>query len=188
MSKQDVHPKKYSELRSIYEYFINSYNALYQLKTENEEGINSIYKQIKTELIEAWKYSPIKIIRDILSIIPYNNRYTKSYLSLAKQISDDYHVQEVNNVDPISNFLFYKEYGIKLNKAYDFKEIKSKNLEIHTEDTIYRAIMNNDIKRFIVFTESEEFDSDQRLKIILIKNIHYLNYVVTTEQLTVSSY
>ncbi|EAY19538.1 ankyrin repeat protein, putative [Trichomonas vaginalis G3] len=97
-------------------------------------------------------------------MIPYNNRYTKSYLFLAKLISDDYHITEVNRVELISTFLFYKEYGIKLDKSADFEEDYSENLEIHTGDTIYRAIMHNDLERFIYFTERDEFDKDQILK------------------------
>ncbi|EAY14724.1 hypothetical protein TVAG_038300 [Trichomonas vaginalis G3] len=106
MSEQDVHPNKYSELRSIYKYYIDSYIALYQLKTEKGEDLNSIYKIIKTELIDTNKYSPKSMIKDILNIIPYNNRYTKSYLSLAKLISDEYRVKEANNVEVLSRFLF----------------------------------------------------------------------------------
>ena len=113
MSDQDVHPNEYSELRNIHKYYIDIYNALYQLKTETEDEFNSIFKMIKTELIDSNKYSPKNIIEDILNIILYNNRYTKSYLSLAKLFSDEYHVEEVNKIIKISNFLFYKEYGIK---------------------------------------------------------------------------
>ena len=104
MSYQDTHLKEYSELRSIYKYYIDSYNTLYQLKTENEEELNSIYKMIKTELIDSKSCLPNIIIQEILNIIPYNNRYSKSYLSLAKRIFDDYHVKEVNNVTNISRF------------------------------------------------------------------------------------
>ena len=164
MSGQDNYPNKYSELRSICKYYIDSYNALYQLKTENEEKLKSIYKNIKTELIESRKYPPQIIIKDILNIIPNNNRYTKSYLFLAKLISDDYHVRTAKNVKLISNFLFYKEYGIRLNTFDDFRNLKSQNLNIHTEDTIYRAIMYNDKERFISFIETEGFDKNQTLK------------------------
>ncbi|EAY19506.1 hypothetical protein TVAG_136370 [Trichomonas vaginalis G3] len=122
MSEKDIHPNNFSELRSICKHYIDSYNALYQLKTEREEELKDIYKQIKTELIDSKKYSSKKIIEDILFIIPFNNRYTKSYLSLVKLISDDYHVEEVNHVECISNFLFYKEYGIKLDKSDDFEK------------------------------------------------------------------
>ncbi|EAY21160.1 hypothetical protein TVAG_283300 [Trichomonas vaginalis G3] len=163
MSDQDIHPNKYIELRSIYKNYIDSYIALYQLKTEKEEELNSIYKMIKTELIDSKKNLPQNIIKDILHIIPYNNRYTKSYLSLAKLISDEYHVKEVSNVISISKILFYKEYGIKLDKSDDFEKNRLINLDIHTENTICRAIVYNDKERFILIMESEGFDKDQRL-------------------------
>ena len=108
MSDQNIHPNKFSELRNIYKYYIDSYNALYQLKTENEEELNSIYKMIKTELIDSNKSLPVKIIKDILFIIPYNNRYTKSYTKLSKNIFDDYNVSEVKNINSISNTFFIK--------------------------------------------------------------------------------
>ncbi|EAX95192.1 hypothetical protein TVAG_032590 [Trichomonas vaginalis G3] len=174
MSDPDIHPNIYSELRNICKHHIDSYIALYQLKMEKEEDLNSIYRLIKTELIDSNKYPPQIIMRDILNIIPYNNRYAKSYLSLAKLISDDYHVTEVRNVEqPISNFLFYKEYGIKLDKSYDFEKFNLENLDIHIEDTIYRAIMYNDLERFITFTEREYFDKDQILKCDLYPYSYY---------------
>ncbi|EAX99429.1 hypothetical protein TVAG_408390 [Trichomonas vaginalis G3] len=173
MSDQDAHPNKYSELRSNYKYYIDICNKLYQLKTGKEEELNKIYKMIKTELIDSNKYPPQDMIRAILNLIVYNNHYAKSYLYLAKLISDEYHVKEVNNVILISNFLFYKEYGIKLDKSDDFEKIKSDFLDIHTENTIYRAIMNNDLERFITFTEREYFDKDQILKCDLYPYSYY---------------
>ncbi|EAX95854.1 ankyrin repeat protein, putative [Trichomonas vaginalis G3] len=163
MSDQDVHPNKYSELLSICKYDIDTYITLYQLKTENEEELNKIYKMIKKELIDSKKYRPQDIIKDILDIIYYNNRYTKSYLYLAKLISDDYHVNEIEDFKSILNFLFYKEYGIKLDKFDDFEKCKFENLDIHTDDTIYRAIMYNDLERFIYFIENEGFHQNQIL-------------------------
>ncbi|EAY09682.1 hypothetical protein TVAG_098180 [Trichomonas vaginalis G3] len=164
MSDQDSNPNKYSKLRSIYKYYIDSYDALYQLKTEKEEDLNSIYKMIKTNLIDSKKRLPQIIIKDILGIVPYNNRYTKSYLSLAKLVSDDYQVKDVSNVELVSNFLFYKEYSIKLDKSANFNKFKSENLDILKENTIYRAIMNNDLEVFIAFTEREGFAENQTLK------------------------
>ena len=64
----------------------------------------------------------------------------------------------------ISILLFYKEYGIKLDKYKDFEEDNSENLDIHTENTIFRAIMNNDLETFISFTEREGFNKDQKLE------------------------
>ncbi|EAY06105.1 hypothetical protein TVAG_349580 [Trichomonas vaginalis G3] len=164
MSDQDIHPSKYSILRDTYKYYIDSYNALYQLKTEKEEELNSIYKMIKTELIDSKKDLPQNVIRNILKIIKYKNRYTKSYLTLAKHIYDDYHVTEVSKFPLTPNFLFYKEYGIKLYKSADFRYIYVKKFEIHSENTIYRAIMYNDIETFIAFTERDGFDKDQKFR------------------------
>ena len=128
MSDQDIHTDKFSELRSIYKYHIDSYNALYQLKMENEEELNSIYKMIKTELIDSKKNLPTNVIRDIFRIIPYRNRYTNLYLSLAKLIYDEYHIKNVNEIISISNFLFYSEYGIALDNSDDFHTIHTEHL------------------------------------------------------------
>ncbi|EAY19719.1 ankyrin repeat protein, putative [Trichomonas vaginalis G3] len=157
MSDQDIITNKYSELRSIYKYYIDSYIALYQLKTENEEELYSIYKMIKTDMIDSMKHSPYSIIRSILKVIPYNNRYEKSYLYLAKLITDDYHVEEVNSLE------FYIEYGIEFYNDGYFREISSENLDILSENTIYRAIMYDDKEVFISFIEKEEFNEDQKL-------------------------
>ncbi|EAY16012.1 hypothetical protein TVAG_262620 [Trichomonas vaginalis G3] len=161
MTDHDIQPDKYSELRSICKYYIDSYIALYQLKTEKEEELNSIYQMIKTELIDSKIKFPQNIIRDILNIIPYNNRYAKSYFFLAKLVSDEYHVKKVNNVVLISNFLFYKEYVIKLNISWDFKQINIFNLNRLSENTIHRAIMHNDKESLISFTERDGFNEGQ---------------------------
>ncbi|EAY20335.1 ankyrin repeat protein, putative [Trichomonas vaginalis G3] len=173
MSELDVPPNKYSELRSTYKNYIDLYTALYRLKTENEEELNSIYKLIKAELIDSKKHLPQRITADILNIIPYNNRYTKSYLSLAKLITDEYHVKEVIRVENVSDFLFYKEYGIKLGVFADFENFKTGNLDIHAENTIYRAIMYYDLEAFIAFTEGEGFDGNQKLKSRLYPYSYY---------------
>ncbi|EAY08191.1 hypothetical protein TVAG_307970 [Trichomonas vaginalis G3] len=164
MSEQDIPPKVYNELRNAYKYHIDLYAALYQLKTKNEEELRSIYNMIKINLIDSKKYQPKNIIEDILGMIEYNNNYTKSYLALAKFISDDYHIKEIRNISDVSNYLFYKEYGIKLNKSYNIEDINSENLDIHSKYTIHRTIMNDDKERFVSFIEMDEFDEDQKIQ------------------------
>ena len=55
------------------------------------------------EDIHPYKYSELRKIHNniLCDSIPYNNRYTKSYLSLAKI------VKEVDKIKDISSFLFY---------------------------------------------------------------------------------
>ena len=162
MSDQNILPSKYNELRNIFKYYIDSYIALYWLKAKSEEELNSIYNKIKIEMIDSKKYPPQRVIEDILGIIPYNNRYTKSYLEIAKHISDDYHVIEVNKVEAISNYLFYKEYGIKICNAKFLLKQKLINVNVHSENTIYKAIMDNDLETFILFTETDGFDKTHK--------------------------
>ncbi|EAY03520.1 hypothetical protein TVAG_368910 [Trichomonas vaginalis G3] len=157
MTDQDIHPYNYSELRSKHKGYIDLYIALYQLKTEDEGDLYEIYNKIKAELIDSKICLLQNIIRDVLDIIPYNNRYARSYLFFAKHISDDYQVKEFNNG-------IYKEYGIKLGISGEFEKYKSENLDFLTENSIYRAIMYNDKEAFIFFIESEGFDEDQKLK------------------------
>ncbi|EAY04877.1 hypothetical protein TVAG_287910 [Trichomonas vaginalis G3] len=107
------------------------------------------------------------MVKDILNIIPYNNRYKRSYLFLAKLICDDYQVEKVIGVENISTYLFYKGYGIKLDKSADMGIEKLVRHDIHTENTIYRAIMYNDLERFIQFTERKEFFEDQKFYSLL---------------------
>ncbi|EAY05655.1 ankyrin repeat protein, putative [Trichomonas vaginalis G3] len=164
MSNEYNNPNKYIVLRSINKNHIDSCIALYQLRTENEEELNSIYKMIKTNLIDSKEFLPENIMKDILDIIPYNNRYIKSYLALAKLIFDDYHVKEVSDIGSFSSFLFYKEYGIKLKMSDNFEQLQSEYIEIHAENTIYEAIMYNNLERFISFTERKGFNKDQKLK------------------------
>ena len=52
----------------MFKYHIDTYNALYQLKTEKEEELKSIYNMIKTELIDSRKYRSQDLIRDVLFI------------------------------------------------------------------------------------------------------------------------
>lgn len=78
------------------------------------------------------KELPQNIMKDILNIIPHKNRYAKSYLSLAIHIFDDYDVIKVTNANPISNILFYKKYGIKLNTFTNFEKFISENLNLQS--------------------------------------------------------
>ncbi|EAY11074.1 hypothetical protein TVAG_044980 [Trichomonas vaginalis G3] len=162
---EDIDKDTYSELRSTYQNYIDSYTALYQLKTDKEEEeLNTIYKMIKTNLIDSKMCLPKKMVKEILNIIPCNNRYTYSYLKLVKFIFDDYHVTGVTGINQLYNFLFYKEYGINLcNTEKKFEISKNNDIDIHSENTIYRAIMDDNKEKFIIFTEAEGFDKDQKI-------------------------
>ena len=159
----------------MYQDYYQTVNSLFQLKSSAEQEINELYSKIKTNLIDTKRHSLEQIIDTISKITLYRNRYTRPYLSLFKKIYDEYHPKEIQK-DSKYNFYFvkkdkhpklsnkttnpfyyliYKEYGILLNNNC--------SIDVHEENTIFRAIMDDEIQSFISFTESEHFDRLQHL-------------------------
>ncbi|EAY12899.1 hypothetical protein TVAG_430640 [Trichomonas vaginalis G3] len=166
MSGHSVLPIQFDELKNLLQDDIDSFDALYRLKTHNAEEISSIYKVIKTKLLETKKYSPQTIIYSISALIFNNNGYIKSYLQLVKQIYDDYH-PKITKVYYTFKYLFYKEYGILLREGDHVARLKSFeqdniNSNVHEKNTIGRAIMDDDINSLISFTEREGFNPKQK--------------------------
>ncbi|EAY13390.1 ankyrin repeat protein, putative [Trichomonas vaginalis G3] len=112
--------------------------------------------------------SPIQLLSVIQTASFLNNRYLRSYWSLFKKIFEEYRPNQVENINPLFDYFIYKEYGIILienhKKSINDFELKNLSLEVYQENTIYNAIMNNDIKSLILFTEDENFDKDQVLE------------------------
>ncbi|EAY19107.1 hypothetical protein TVAG_189980 [Trichomonas vaginalis G3] len=150
----------------IFSGYIDVFNALYRLKTNGEEKLNEIYKNI-TILIDSYQFPPDKLTTVIFEISIYNNRYMKSYLAIAKHIVDEYHLKQVREIKSVFNYLFYKEYNIVLGRddELSFKEYNNVHLssDIHDKNTIHRYIMDDDKMAFISSTESDEFDSNLQL-------------------------
>ncbi|EAY18954.1 hypothetical protein TVAG_146980 [Trichomonas vaginalis G3] len=146
---------------------MNSYEMLYRLKTNNEAEIKFIYTEFKSAVLESMKYSPKNILKDVSEIVRYNNRFLKSYLTFAKLIYEDYHPRECKGISTLFDYYIYKQYGVILDSEHNyFKNNDSIDIsfEVHEENTIYNAIMNDDKEKLITFTEKEEFDKDQKLK------------------------
>ncbi|EAX93841.1 hypothetical protein TVAG_177490 [Trichomonas vaginalis G3] len=109
MSNHSAVPIQFNELMDILKDDIEISDALYQLKANSDEELNSIYKGIKTKLLQSKKCLPQSIIKSISIISTYNNRSMKSYLKLAKQIYDDYHPASIIGIQIIFDYLFFKE-------------------------------------------------------------------------------
>ncbi|EAY09151.1 hypothetical protein TVAG_363660 [Trichomonas vaginalis G3] len=156
----------YDEVMSFAKDYIDTINALYQLKANDEEEIDAFYKFLKTNLLDTKLYKPGELIREIQDVAVFNNRYFKSFWTIAKRIFEDYQPKVIERITPLFDYFFYKEYGIvfnETNKKY-FNQFEAKNysIDVHEENSIYKAIMKNDIKSFIIFTEMDGFDKDQK--------------------------
>ncbi|EAY13420.1 ankyrin repeat protein, putative [Trichomonas vaginalis G3] len=92
----------------------------------------------------------------------------KSYLAIVKQIVDECHLNQVNEISRVFNYLFYKEYSIVLNendaKIFNDFEDSHYSSDIHEQKTLHRSIMDDDKIALVIFTEGEEFDKNQKLK------------------------
>ncbi|EAY01035.1 hypothetical protein TVAG_295690 [Trichomonas vaginalis G3] len=142
-----MNSRLYDELMNKFKNYIDSFNTLYQLKTENEEEIKKIYKNIKTNLIDSNIFSSKEIITVISRIHKYNRRYIKSYFKLAELIHEEYHPKDIESVSSI----FHDSY------------LEDISIDIHGEIAISKAIINDDIISFIMHTESENFDANMTL-------------------------
>ncbi|EAY14687.1 hypothetical protein TVAG_461040 [Trichomonas vaginalis G3] len=166
MSKGEINQNHYDKLMEIYTGYNDVFNALYRLKTSDEEKLNAIYKKIKQNLIDSYQIPPDAIITEISQLSIYNNRYMKSYLVIAKQIVDEYHLNHVNGIDRVFNYLFYKEYITVLNEYmkyhFNYYEDAHYSSDIHNQKTLHRSIMDDDKIALINFTEKEGFDKNQK--------------------------
>ncbi|EAY17245.1 ankyrin repeat protein, putative [Trichomonas vaginalis G3] len=168
MSKGETHQAHYDKLMEIFTGYNDVSDALYRLKTNDEEKLNAIYNKIKQNLIDSYRIPPGEIINKISQLSIYNNCFMKSYLAITKQIVDEFHLNQVNKINEVFNYIFYKEYNIVLNengrKNFNDFEDSHYSSDIHEQNTIHRSIMYDDKISLIIFTESEGFDENQKLK------------------------
>ncbi|EAY15353.1 ankyrin repeat protein, putative [Trichomonas vaginalis G3] len=164
----------FAELMEINKDYIDAFDSLYRLKTFDSDKIDQIYNKIKNVLIESKMFPPSIICEIISSIIKYNNRYLKSYWALFKKIYEEYQPKDIKHVSSVFDYFVFKEYGIVFNESHKdkFRNYESQNLslEVHEKNTIYRAIMEDDLISFIMFTERDGFDDQQKLKNKLYKH------------------
>ncbi|EAX92384.1 hypothetical protein TVAG_156630 [Trichomonas vaginalis G3] len=167
MSDQNSHPKTYEELRINYESYIETSNALYRLKTENEEEINSIYKKIKIELIDSIINFPQNLIVDILNIIPYNNRYLKINIKECKYYSNFesllVYFDQTNDVDQC--FLYSFKFNIQSIWEYFLSQGANINAKDDCNLTIFDfAALNNPSEEAIKFLISHGANINKKVR------------------------
>ena len=100
-------------------------------------------------------------------LMTYRSRYWNSYKVIFKKIYEKYNLKQIKNIFTSSDDNHLKELYVLL--------IENFTLEIHEENTIYKAIMNYDKESFIALTEQANFDENQ-----ILKNIFYPSYTLYT--------
>ncbi|EAY22741.1 ankyrin repeat protein, putative [Trichomonas vaginalis G3] len=144
-----------------------AYSALYKLNTFDEEEIDNIYEDIEIKLIDTKVSSPIKILKAINLLAKYRNKYFHAYLYLYKKLIENYGLIQENSIPALFQYFLNEEYSICVyeTKSKELEEIEEKHytLDIHEDNTIYKAIMNDQKEIFISFIEKEGFDETQKL-------------------------
>ena len=144
--------------------YIDGVNALFRFHSTEESEIENTYKFIKDKLIETKIFSPTKVLTLIQEAAIHNNKNFKSYWILYKKIIDEFHPDQINYNYIIFDYFLYKEYGINFNEMNlkKFKEFDEKGYitDVHKENTIFYAIMKDDISLFGTF----EIDPKQILQ------------------------
>ncbi|EAY06644.1 hypothetical protein TVAG_322640 [Trichomonas vaginalis G3] len=154
------------ELLELFKDQTNTTDEIYKLKSFNEADLKKIYKDIQIYLIETKIYTPSEILLMISKASKFNCRYFKSYWFIFKKVYEEYHPQQVKRLEPIFDYFIYKEYNIVLHpkngeKIKDF-DCKNYTMDVHEENTIYKAIMEDNKGLFVSLIEREDFNYDQK--------------------------
>ncbi|EAY22427.1 hypothetical protein TVAG_379060 [Trichomonas vaginalis G3] len=158
----------FDELFPHCEAYNDAFASLYALKTYDNAELNKIYQKIKINLIDSKISSAEEIIRTMSEIFLYNNCYLRSYFTIFKLSYEEFHPNQVLNINPLFDYFVYKEYGKSLDKnnlEKNFKRYSWKDfsLDIHQKYTIYEAIMHDNKEQFISIAENNDFDEKQLL-------------------------
>lgn len=148
--------------------YVDTTNALFTLHTYDSDKISKLCGNIKYYLIDRGSLTASHILRLISCASKLNCKYAKSYWAIFQTIYHDYQPKGAKGIYPIYNYLAYKEYGIRLDKDpyhkfWDFKSIKP-IIEVHEENTLYCAIMDDDIRRVTEIAEADGFDDKQKME------------------------
>ncbi|EAY05419.1 hypothetical protein TVAG_197200 [Trichomonas vaginalis G3] len=135
--------EEYNELMNKYKDYIDLTDAIYRLKTLDEDKINEIYKNIKSQFIEKGIMTALQTFKMIDTAMKYNNRYFKSYFLLLQMLSKEYHLNK--------------------DKLLNWYQGKYKKINIESKNSLLGAIMNDDITKFVILAEKDDFDIDQEV-------------------------
>ncbi|EAY12026.1 hypothetical protein TVAG_038720 [Trichomonas vaginalis G3] len=153
--------------------YIDVFTSLYQLNTRDEGEISKLYAIIKKILIELNLFSPKDIIDVVSKAIKYNNRYYRSYLALLKLIYEEYPLTKNKYLDKFISYNMLKEYGIDLPHIATLCCSESECLfDLFKENTIYKAILEDNKESFIFFIENDGFNPKKNLIHFLFPDSH----------------
>ena len=79
----------YQKLMEMNKGYIDAFDALYKLNTNEEDQLNKIFEKIKINLIESKICTPSYICKKIITASMLNIRYYSSYMSILKNVCNE---------------------------------------------------------------------------------------------------
>ena len=157
--------------------YINTFEALYRLNTSDNGKIEELFQRIKIHLIETKLFTPTEIIKSIKYAAQFNIRYIGSYMILLKIFLQEYPKTYDSLIILFQHILIGKipieSAYVELVFDYHYNHYASdKNGEIF----IVKMIMNDDIKAFVSFIESEYAENDYKLNLASYRFYQYCCY------------
>ncbi|EAY18955.1 ankyrin repeat protein, putative [Trichomonas vaginalis G3] len=154
---------QYYEVMALCKDYYEIFNTLYRLNTTNQSELTKIYQDINSILIKTKLLEPSERLDIISTASEYNCRYFKSYWTLYKMIYENDPEKVLSN-SFLFNYFANKEYELGIDEELNEYDSKDYILDVHEENTIFRAIMDDDAKSFETFINSDGFNINQKLK------------------------
>ena len=127
--------KHYITLMNKYKGFIDTWDAIYKLDTEEIDSTTVLYEEIKNNLIDTGYFTAKEMIDMIGKICNESLHYRRGYIELMKRIIEGYQCTDIYNISFLSQYDDIKintpEYAI-MNDNEDelLYHLKSKRLDL----------------------------------------------------------
>ncbi|EAX90108.1 hypothetical protein TVAG_256130 [Trichomonas vaginalis G3] len=125
----------YKTLKNKYKGYIDTWDSIYKLDTDEIDSTTGLYQEIKNNLIDTGYFTPKEMIRLIGDICKQSLHYRHGYIELMKRISEGYQCSDIYNISFLSQYDDIKintpEYAI-MNDNEDelLYHLKSKRLNL----------------------------------------------------------
>lgn len=90
--------KHYTSLMNKYKKYIDTWDSIYKIDSDEINSTAELYKEIKDNLIDPGYFTPQDMIRWIEPVGMIRLKYRHSYLEIMKRLYDEYHCNEAYDI------------------------------------------------------------------------------------------
>ena len=124
----------YDTLMNEYKGYINTWDAIYQLDTDEIDSTAGLYEEIKNNLIDTGYFTANETIFILYAVCKTSFHYPHGYLELINRINEEYHCIDDDFISFITETLEVKINTPKNAILYDNKDELLYHLKRETRD------------------------------------------------------